>query len=70
MKILFAFLPAILTFWPLLKVLQKGWRLFVVLLFVALATGCTSTSNKFDKSPCACAFQNLNTSYFGSKADA
>lgn len=69
MKI-FALLPAVILFWPLLKVIQNGWRLFAVFFFAALITGCASTSNKFDKSPCACDFKQRNMGNFGGKADA
>ncbi|MEN9119152.1 hypothetical protein [Xanthomonas euvesicatoria] len=69
MKI-FALLPALLLLWPMAKLVKKGWRLFAVLFFAALVTGCASTSNKFDKSPCACDFKQLNTGNFGGKANA
>ncbi|MET3148743.1 UNVERIFIED_ORG: hypothetical protein ABIB63_004603 [Xanthomonas axonopodis] len=52
------------------KLAKKGWRLFAVLFFAALVTGCASTSNTFDKSPCACGFKNINTGNYGSKGDA
>ncbi|KUF37523.1 hypothetical protein [Xanthomonas phaseoli] len=72
MKI-FALLPALLLLlllWPMAKLAKKGWRLFAVLFFAALVTGCASTSNTFDKSPCACGFKNINTGNYGSKGDA
>ena len=69
MKI-FALLPALILIWPVLKVLQKGWRLLVFLFFAALINGCASTSNKFGKSPCACDFKNINTGNYGRKVDA
>ncbi|RWA36999.1 hypothetical protein [Xylella fastidiosa] len=71
MKI-FALLPAIILFWPSLKLLKKGWRLFAVLFFAALITGCatTSRSNKFDKSPCACDFEQLNTGNYENEINA
>ncbi len=69
MKI-FAILPALLLLWPLYKIVQKGWRVWVVLFFAALITGCASTSNKFDKSPCACDFTPLNTGNYGSNGNA
>lgn len=67
---IFALLPALLLFWPFFKVVQKGWRLFAVLFFAALVTGCASTSSKFDKSPCACDFKQINTGNFGGKDNA
>ncbi|CCF70653.1 hypothetical protein CAI18_12385 [Xanthomonas citri pv. punicae] len=70
MQLFFALLPGLILFWPLLKVVQKGWRLFAMLFLAALITGCASTSNKFDKSPCACDFKNINTGNYGSKVDA
>jgi hypothetical protein len=66
----FVLLPTIIMFWPLLKVFQKGWRLLAVLFLMALTTGCASTSSKFDKSPCACEFKELNTGSHRSKVDA
>ncbi|CEJ49018.1 hypothetical protein ABVB18_19720 [Xanthomonas citri pv. mangiferaeindicae] len=70
MQLFFALLPGLILFWPLLKLIQKGWRLFAVLFFAALISGCASTSNKFNKSPCACDFKQLNTANYGTKADA
>jgi hypothetical protein len=58
----FVLLPTIIMFWPLLKVFQK--------FLMALTTGCASTSSKFDKSPCACEFKELNTGSHRSKVDA
>lgn len=68
MKIL-AFLP-LLLFLPMVALARKGWRLFLVLVLAALITGCASNSNKFDKSPCACEFERLNTGTDGGKDDA
>lgn len=67
---LFVLLQAIIIFWLLLKIVQMGWRLFAVLFFASLITGCATTSNKFDKSPCACAFRQLNTGGYWSKSNA
>ncbi|SEB26329.1 hypothetical protein [Variovorax sp. YR216] len=50
-------LPSWLTLW----LLRKGWRLLLLAFVVSAASGCTSLSNKFDKSPCACDFRPLNT---------
>jgi uncharacterized lipoprotein YajG len=61
MKIL-AFLPAFVLFWPMMKLAKKGWRLFVVLLAISFMSGCANSSNKLDKSPCACKFESINTS--------
>ena len=68
--IIFAFLLILIFYWPLFKILQKGWRLLLFLFLAALIDGCASTSNKFGKSPCACDFQNINTGNYGSKVDA
>jgi hypothetical protein len=68
MKIL-AFLPLLLSL-PMVVLARKGWRLFLVLVLAALITGCASNSNKFDKSPCACEFELLNTGTDGGKDDA
>lgn len=69
MKIL-AFLPAILLTWPMILLARKGWRLFMMLVLAALLWGCASTSNKFDKSPCACEFNRLNTGKLGGTTHA
>ncbi|WP_430504821.1 hypothetical protein [Ralstonia pseudosolanacearum] len=69
MKI-FALLPAFILLWPMGKLAKKGWRFLAVLFFAALVTGCASSSNKFDKSPCACDFKPINTGNYGSKTDA
>jgi hypothetical protein len=69
MKI-FALLPAVLLTWPLLKLVKRGWKLLAVLFLMALVGGCASTSNKFDKSPCACEFKSLNTGNYWSKGNA
>lgn len=69
MKIL-AFLPAILIFWPMAWLARKLWRLFLLLALAALIGGCASTSNKFDKSPCACDFTPLNMVTLGGKSHA
>lgn len=57
-----ALLPLFLLIWPLLKLARKVWRLFALLFLAALITGCAGSSNKFDRSPCACDFQLLDTS--------
>lgn len=67
---MFSLMPALLLSWPMLKVAKKGWRLSAVLFLASLITGCASTSNKLDESPCACEFKNLNTGNYRSKADA
>ncbi len=66
----FAFLLEVILFWLLLRIAQKGWRLFAVLFFAAFITGCVGTSKKFDKSPCACDFENINTVNYRSEIDA
>ncbi|ATS28842.1 hypothetical protein AB8Z76_12105 [Xanthomonas phaseoli pv. phaseoli] len=39
--------------WVPLWLMKKGIRLFAVLVLGAVLAGCATTSNKFDKSPCA-----------------
>lgn len=56
--------------WMPLWLMKKGGRFFAVLVLGAVLAGCASTSNKFDKSPCACDFKQLNTGNYGSNADA
>jgi preprotein translocase subunit SecF len=58
--------PVWIHFW----LIAKLWRVFALVLFVGLIAGCTSTSNKFDRSPCACDFQPLNSSDHGEKKNA
>ena len=60
----FALLPALLLSWPLVKIARRGWRLFALLFFAALITGCASPSSSFEPSPCACNFEPLNTGNF------
>jgi len=69
MKI-FAFLPAVLLLWLVVKLARKGWRLFLALCLAALISGCAGTSNKIDKSPCACDFKPLNMGNFRGEANA
>lgn len=67
MKIL-ALLPALLVFWPVFTIAKKAWRGLALLFFAALITGCAGPTNRFDKSPCACDFENINTgSYSGER---
>ena len=56
--------------WVPLWMMKKGGRLFMMLVLAALLSGCASTSNKFDKSPCACDFKPLNTGNEGSNVHA
>ena len=56
--------------WVPLWMMKKGGRVLAMLVVAALLSGCASTSNKFDKSPCACDFKPLNTGHYGSDADA
>lgn len=42
--------------------LRKVWRMLLALFIVGWISGCSSVSNHFDKSPCACDFKPLNTS--------
>ncbi|AMV09396.1 hypothetical protein AC028_21510 (plasmid) [Xanthomonas citri pv. aurantifolii] len=56
--------------WVPLWLMKKGVRLFAVLVLGAVLAGCATTSNQFDKSPCACDFKQLNTGNYGSKANA
>ncbi|WP_175983228.1 hypothetical protein [Caballeronia zhejiangensis] len=69
MKII-ALLPALVLLWPMAKLLKKGWRLLALLVAVALVGGCANSSNKFEKSPCACEFAPINTGDYGSKTHA
>ncbi|AET95623.1 hypothetical protein BG60_18450 [Caballeronia zhejiangensis] len=69
MKML-AFLPVFILLCPTMKVAKKGWRLVAVLFVISLMSGCANSSNKFDKSPCACNFQPINTGSYGSKTNA
>ncbi|AKK24698.1 hypothetical protein [Pandoraea oxalativorans] len=66
----FAFLPAIVLTWPMILLVRKSWRLFMMLVLAALLSGCASTPNKFDKSPCGCEFNRLNTGSFGGTTHA
>lgn len=61
MEIAAFLLPLFILIWPLLWLVRKLWRPFVLLFFAALISGCASSSNKFDKSPCACDFELLDT---------
>lgn len=66
LKILFKLVKIItapfwLPSWVTLWLLRKGWRLLLLAFVVGAAAGCSSVSNKFDKSPCACEFRPLNT---------
>jgi hypothetical protein len=65
-----ALLPVLLLSWPTFWLFKKGWRLFITLFFAALISGCVSTSNTSDRSPCACSFESLNTGNFRGGADA
>lgn len=47
--------------WLLFKLLRKIWRLLALLFLAALASGCTGVPHKFDRSPCACDFELLDT---------
>jgi hypothetical protein len=64
MKIL-EFLPSLFMLWLVIKVIRKGWRVFLALLFASIISGCASSSNSFDKSPCACNFESLGSSSQG-----
>lgn len=66
----FVLLPTLLVCWLFFAVVRKEWRLTTVLCFVALLSGCGSTSNRFDKSPCACDFQPLNTGNYKGTVNA
>lgn len=54
-------LTAFILPWLLFKLLRKTWRLLALLFLAALASGCAGVSNNFDRSPCACDFELLNT---------
>lgn len=65
MKIL-ALLPALLVLWPVFTIAKKAWRGLALLFLAALITGCAGSTNRFEKSPCACDFENMNMgSYSG-----
>lgn len=64
------FLSSLLLLWLLFKIAKKVWRLFAVLLFAALISGCATRSNSFDQSPCACDFQPLNLGNHGGQGHA
>lgn len=55
--------------WIPLWMMQKGSRLFALLVVGAVLSGCATTSNKFKKSPCACEFKQLNTGNYGRKTN-
>jgi hypothetical protein len=48
-------------FWFIPWMVLKGLVVLLPLLLLGFLSGCTSTSNHFDKSPCACEFRPLNT---------
>lgn len=54
LKIVFA--PIWLPFW----FVRKFWKLWLVLFVISQASGCASSSNTFEKSPCACVFERTN----------
>jgi hypothetical protein len=49
--------PVWIPLWIMMKILA----VLLPLLVLGFLSGCTSTSNHFDKSPCACEFRPLNT---------
>lgn len=55
--------------WLPLWLIKIGGRFFAALVIGAILAGCTSTSSRLDKSPCACYFKQINTGSYGSKAD-
>ena len=66
------FIPATILpmfiLWLTWKGIRKIWRVVFAALLIALASGCTSMSNQFDRSPCACNLEDLNTgSYEGTR---
>ncbi|WP_371885132.1 hypothetical protein [Caballeronia sp. S22] len=69
MKIL-ALLPAFVLFWTMARLVKKRWRLLALLVTVSLVGGCANSSNKLEKSPCACEFAPINTGDYGSKTHA
>ncbi|MGO4395875.1 hypothetical protein AB4Z46_31425 [Variovorax sp. M-6] len=58
--------PVWIHFW----LIAKLWRVFAAVLFIGLIAGCTSTSNKFERSPCACEFQRIDNSSLGERNHA
>lgn len=53
------FLSSIFILWLLIKVIRKGWRVFIALFFASMISGCASSSKSVEKSPCACNFESL-----------
>ncbi|MDM0015048.1 hypothetical protein QTH87_21565 [Variovorax sp. J22P168] len=47
--------PLWIPFW----LLAKSWKFFALLFLFGWLAGCSSTSNRFDRSPCACEFHQL-----------
>lgn len=47
--------------WFPASLILKGLILLLPLFLLGMTSGCTSVSNHFDKSPCACEFRPLNT---------
>lgn len=58
---LFAFLPLIILTAPIFRFLIKSKGYLLILVLLGLIQGCTTTSSKFEKSPCACNFHPLNS---------
>jgi hypothetical protein len=63
-------LPLWLPLWLPYHLVNKTGRLLVLLALGAVLAGCASSSNTFDKSPCACSFEQINTGNYGAKSYA
>lgn len=56
-----AVVTGLLSLAGLCWVLRKAWRLLLAMFIAGSIAGCSTVSNRFDKSPCACDFKPLNT---------
>ncbi len=56
--------------WPSLWITKRGIRFFAILAIGAVLSSCTSTSGKFERSPCACSFRPVKIGGHGGKEDA
>lgn len=51
--------------WLVCNLIRKYFKVFALLWLCGLISGCTSNSNTFSKSPCACEFKPINTENTG-----
>ncbi|CAG9183995.1 hypothetical protein CURE108131_19305 [Cupriavidus respiraculi] len=54
--------PVWLPIWLPLWLLRRCWRALAALTLAGFLGGCAAASNRFDTSPCACAFLPVNVS--------